>query len=203
MMLWGLLKLRDFFLPQEFLIDETRLHVWSVERPSDHQSAEPDGGDGPGQPAPDRGKAAARSDLVTQMSGLLTEQVRLEQKARQLQKAGGDDEFGKFVRQMMPFLDNFDRALDLAREHPPSEELNNWLKTVEGLHFRMIKILEDYGLVVINSVGKAVDLNYQEVVEYRAAGEYRPNTVIRELKKAVVFRGRLLRDAKVIVARGE
>lgn len=140
-------------------------------------------------------------DLLTQLADIMLEQVKLADKARRLEARGaGDDEFGRFVRQALPFLDNFARLLDMAREYPASEELNNWLKSVEALYFRLVNLLESFGLVFINSIGKPVDLDFHEVVEYRNTREHSHNTVIRELQKGIVFRGRLIRDAKVVVA---
>lgn len=147
------------------------------------------------------GVAGGDLDLKTQIENLLLEQVRLTEKAKHLEsRRVGDDEFGRFVKQALPFLDNFHRLLELARENPPSEEVDSWLRNVEALYFRLVNLLETYGFVFINSVGKKIDLDYHEVIEYRASPDHAPDTVIRELQKGVVFRGRLLRDAKVIVA---
>ena len=138
------------------------------------------------------------------MSALLIEQVRLTERARQLEMSkAGDDEFGRFVRQALPFLDNFARLLDMAREYPPTEELNNWLKSVEALYYRIINLLESYGLRFINSIGKVVNLDLHEVVDYRTTDQYPHDTIMKEMQKGVVFRGRLLRDAKVVVACNE
>lgn len=104
------------------------------------------------------------------------------------------------MRQVLPFLDNYAHLLDLAREHPPSEEITNWLRSVEALYFRIVNLLESYGLRFINSIGKVVDLDYHEVIDYRPTLQHPHNTIIKELQKGVVFRGRLLRDAKVVVA---
>ena len=142
-----------------------------------------------------------RQDLLTQLSALLVEQVVLADRARRLeQRAPADDEFGRFVRGALPFLDNFARLLDLAREKPPSGELDAWLRSVEALYFRIVKLLEDYGLRFVNSLGKGVDLDLHEVVEYRKTDAYPHNVVIKEVQKGVVFRGHPIRDARVVVA---
>lgn len=120
----------------------------------------------------------------------MVEQVRLAEQARILEsRKGSDDEFGRFIRQALPFLDNFYRLLELARENPPSDEVTNWLKNVEALYFRIVNLLENYGLVFINSLGKKVDFNLHEVVDVRRSREHPPETVIKELQKGVVFGG--------------
>ena len=52
-------------------------------------------------------------------------------------------------------------------------------------------------------MGKKVDLNLHEVVEYRASADHPNDTVIGERQKGYVLRGKLLRDAKVVVAYNE
>jgi molecular chaperone GrpE len=181
------LALLDYINPREFAVDEQPLPIWQedVGATAQGQDVEP----------------GASQDLLTQMQHLLLEQVRLAERAKFLEKnKGNDDEFGRFARQALPFLDNFHRLLELARENPPSDEVMQWLKNVEALYFRIVSLLENFGVVFINSAGKPVDLNYHEVVEVRRSDEYPPDTVIKELQKGVVFRGRLLRDAKVIVS---
>lgn len=180
-------------LPDEFVIDEQPLEVY---RPEDAAVAvaDPPGDD----PLP------SAQDLLTQVMQILVSQDELARKAKYLEtRQGGNDEFGRFVRHMLPFLDNFSHLLDLARQHPPSEEMTNWLKGVEALYFRIVSLMESYDLRFINSAGKLVNLDIHDVVEYRRTSQYPHNTIIKELQKGVVFRDRLLREAKVVVACNE
>jgi molecular chaperone GrpE len=189
--------------PEEFTIDQQPEPVFV---PVEPEAGEAAGGEEEKRPASEAvldalfhsGRA---QDLLSQMEALLLEQERLAEKARLLEmKGAGNDEFGKFAKQVLPFMDNFAHLLDMAREHPPSEEINNWLKSIEALYFRMASLLESYDLRFINSFGKVVDLDMHEVIDYRFTDQFPHNTVIKELQKGVVFRGRLIRDAKVVVA---
>jgi molecular chaperone GrpE len=192
--------LKRTLFPEEFVIDEAPVSVYQPD-PAEAQKIREGSIANPLEEIFGGGKG---QDLLSQMERLLVEQIRLAEKARQLEKNKfNDDEFGSFVRQIMPFLDNFSHLLELAREYPPTEELNNWLKSVEALYYRIVNLLESFGLRFINSMGKVVDLNYHEVVDYRMTNQYPHNTIMKELQKGVVFRGRLLRDAKVVVAHNE
>lgn len=186
--------------PEEFVIDEKPLAVlhWVAIKPPPEEAMSM-------AASTERYFGGSRrQDLLSQLSAMMVEQVMLADRARKLEQRGaGDDEFGRFVRAALPFLDNFARLLDLAREHPPSEEVTSWLASVEGLYFRIVRLLEEYGLRFINSVGKPVDLDYHEVVEYRPSDQYPHDLVVKELQKGVVFRNRLIRDAKVVVACNE
>lgn len=190
--LWAGLSVKLF--PQEFVIDEAPFEIF--------EQFEAVTGKGEGS----SDTKAVDADLRAQVCSLMVEQDRLTQLARHLEQnqgSGGEDEFSKFVKQALPFLDNFQRLLDLGRENTPTEELDNWLKSFETLYFRIVRILENYGLRFINSVGKEVDFEYQDVVEYRPTKDFPHNTVMREIQKGAVFRGRLLRDARVVVACNE
>lgn len=142
-----------------------------------------------------------REDLSQLISRVMVENDRLQDLNLKLQRRQGSPaEVEKLVRGLLPTLDSFDRVLHLARSYPQSEEIDNWLKSVESLYFRLLGYLEGFELYQINAVGKKVDLDLHEVVEYRKSEEHPNDVVISERQKGYVFRGKLLRDAKVVVA---
>jgi molecular chaperone GrpE len=191
--------LKKTLFPETFVIDETPEPIFREEAKPVREGEAGGAAENEAAPAPPWERGG--DDLLSEFSRMLLEQVRLEQKAKILEAGkGGDDEFAKFVKQALPFLDNFWRILEMARERPPTEEMKNWLASVESLYFRLVKLLDGFGLVFMNSLGNEVNLDYHEVVEYRPSREHADNQVIKELEKGVVFRGRLLREAKVVVA---
>ncbi len=212
-------KWKTRLLPEEFSIDEQPLEVWlprDLQRAPERDDARillpvdevfgRDEADGETEAAAGGGGGEPEEtpDLLAQLSQVLIEQENLARKAKALEsRPGGKDEFGRFVRQLLPFLDNYAHLLDLAREHPPSQELSNWLGNIEALYFRLVSLLESYDLRFINSMGKVVDFDLHDVIEYRRTDRYPHNTIIKELQKGVVFRDRLLREAKVVVACNE
>ncbi len=112
-----------------------------------------------------------------------------------------DKEVRKIAKSLLPVLDALDRIIDYGRElDRQDEEFENWLRSVEALRTRMTKVAEEIGLRPISAVGMEVDLEKHDVVGVVPAGEYPPNTVVDERQTGYYFRGRLLRDAKVIVA---
>ncbi len=198
-MLW---QWKKRLLPSEFVIDEQPLDVYRSDEAAVAVADSPDE-----TVAIDRepvGASGGAQDLLTQVMQTLVDQDNLARKARFLEsRQVGGDEFGRFVRGLLPFMDNFAHLLDMAREKPPSAELTNWLKGVEALYFRIVSLMETYDLRFINSTGKLVNFDIHDVVEYRRTNQYPHNTVIKELQKGVVFRDRLLREAKVVVACNE
>lgn len=140
-------------------------------------------------------------DILSIFGNLVRRQVRALERARaaesQKDKSG---EVQKMIRAILPFLDSFDRVLEAARAAEQTEQMTNWLKSIESLYFRFLNILERFGLVPLTTIGRSVDLNLHDVVEYRPTLDYPGDTVISERQKGYVYNGRLLREAQVVVA---
>lgn len=145
-----------------------------------------------------------QEDLTEAICKVMLDNERLQDLTAQLEKRSAQPvETEKLMRQLVPTLDSFDRVLGLARSHEQSELIDNWLKSVESIYFRLLGMLENYGLHQMNTVGQKVDLNVHEVVEYRNSNDHAPDTIISERQKGYIFRGKLLRDARVVVAYNE
>lgn len=108
-----------------------------------------------------------------------------------------------FLKKMLSILDGFDNVLRYAKiqKNDGDEVLENWVKSLEGIYRRFITILESEGLVVIETVGKPLDLSVHEVIESREITGIRHNYVIEEIAKGYKCGSRVLRDAQVIVAK--
>ena len=143
------------------------------------------------------------SDLISALQEILREKQTFQELADKLKDRRDEkntEEMEQLMRSILPFFDGIEHVLKIARMHPPSEEVNNWLRTIESLYFRATNIFEKNGLRAIESLGKPVDLNFHEVVEYIPSKESRNNTVIAERQKGYIFKDKVIRDAKVVVA---
>jgi molecular chaperone GrpE (heat shock protein) len=141
-------------------------------------------------------------DFISRLGSLIAECERLAVTVKMLEREGGDGgELEKLIRRILPVLDGFERILESGRDYPEGHEIANWLKSVEGLHFRLKNLLEKFGLFGIEAIGQPVNLDLHEVVEYRPSPDHEPDTVIAVRQRGYVFLGRLIRDAQVVVAR--
>jgi len=175
------LSLRDWLWQGSFQARGGRLEVWQgVEGQSD----------GP--------------DLLTGVSDSLKELGRLSDLTREIEKrssSGSEVELKNVARGLLPALDAIDRLLEFGRNvEEPSEEFLNWLKAVDGVSMRLGRVMESIGLTAMSCVGAEVDLGVHDVVATVRTREYAENTIVEERQKGYYFRGRLLRDAKVVVA---
>jgi molecular chaperone GrpE (heat shock protein) len=144
------------------------------------------------------------SDFLGQLTALMAENEKLAVTTRLLEREKGEsDEMPSFVKRVLPVLDGFERILEMGREHAEDAAIMNWLQSLESLYYRFRNLLEKYGLFGVEAVGQPVNLDLHEVVEYRYSPDHEPDTVIAVRQRGYVFRGRLLRDAQVVVARDE
>jgi molecular chaperone GrpE len=102
------------------------------------------------------------------------------------------------LKELLPVLDNLERALEHGRQSEAPEAL------VEGLDLvnqDFLKVLGRFGVTPINSVGERFDPAYHHAVMEEEAPEVEDQTVLKELQKGYFLQNRLLRPAMVVVSR--
>lgn len=97
---------------------------------------------------------------------------------------------------ILPVLDNFERALSLQTT---SEESASLLKGVEMVQKSLIEAVSREGLEEIKAVGEPFDPNFHQAVMQEKDDSTEPGTVLQELQKGYVLKGRVLRPAMVKV----
>jgi len=103
-----------------------------------------------------------------------------------------------FVRELLPVIDNLERALQHSAAAPNQEGL------VDGLNMTLkgfIDTLARFGCTVLEAIGKTFDPNFHEAVSQEESSKVDPNTVLKELQKGYMLKERLLRPAMVIVSK--
>lgn len=108
---------------------------------------------------------------------------------------------GKFRAQslltdLLPVLDNFERALSVEAK---SEESKSLLKGVEMVQNSLLEAVKREGLEEIKAVGEAFDPNFHQAVMQEKDGNAEAGTVLQELQKGYTLKGRVLRPAMVKV----
>ena len=189
--------LRELF-KGEFVIDEHRERIADV--PMEQLAS------ALAEPASRPKEDISRRDLLTQISAMLLEQERLERLASELRQLGdrsNAEQLARFFRMSLSVLDGFDRLNQTAMDLSPSEEVRNWLKSVATVSSRMTRLCESFGLRSMDPVGKTVNLNQHEVVEVIRTDSLPDETVVEVRQKGYTFNGRVLRDARVVVAKNE
>src|SRR5205085_1995175 len=100
------------------------------------------------------------------------------------------------LKDLLPVLDNFDRALEHA------EEGDDFHKGVALIYKQLADVLQRHGVRVINDSGVHFDPNIHEAVVTEENPELPTHTVTAILQKGYFLHDRLLRPALVKVATG-
>lgn len=100
------------------------------------------------------------------------------------------------IRDLLPVLDNFDRALDHA------EEGDEFHKGVALIYKQLFDVLQRHGLKPITESGVRFDPNIHEAVIREEDPSVPSHTVVAVLQKGYFLHDRLLRPAMVKVAVG-
>jgi len=112
-------------------------------------------------------------------------------------------EFSKYanerlIKEIIPILDN----LELALESSKSAENNS--KVIEGIELILNQfraVLKKEGVEAVSSTGKEFNPFIHEAISHIPSADHAPNTIISEQQKAYYLNKKLIRPAKVVVAK--
>lgn len=161
--------------------------------------------------APKEGEAAAApaaDSLAAERDRLAREKEELQD--RYLRLAAEFDNFRKriererlealeyaamgAVKALLPVLDDFERALKSRSSDA------EFARGVELIYQRMYDAMKKLGLEPLEAEGRPFDPNFHEAVERVVDPNVEQDTVVAELQRGYLFKGRLLRAALVRVA---
>ncbi|MCS6977026.1 MAG: nucleotide exchange factor GrpE [Gemmatales bacterium] len=99
------------------------------------------------------------------------------------------------ARDLLPVLDNLDRALASS----PAE--NSLTQGVRMVRKQLLDILRRHHIEEMNCQGKPFDPNHHEAMMEEPSAEHPPGTILRVLEPGFVYHDRVLRPAKVVLAK--
>ena len=103
------------------------------------------------------------------------------------------------LRDILPIIDNLERALDAARK---GADVKVVVDGVEMTVKALIDFLRAQGVTPLHSVGQAFDPNRHEAADHVESEIHPPNTVVDEFHRGYLIGERTLRPARVSVAKG-
>lgn len=104
----------------------------------------------------------------------------------------------KLIEEILPVIDNFERALSHANGEENLESLKQGIGLISG---QMAALLKKFGIEEIKAAGEKFDPAMHHAISEEESSEAEPGTVVREFQKGYLLKGRLLRPAMVAVAR--
>lgn len=141
------------------------------------------------------------AEAKTNYDLFLRERAELENFKRRMQREQAEAlRFANepLVRDLLPAIDNLERAVEHARGGGNGQPL------VEGVALvlrSLLEILEKYGVSRVGAKGEPFDPTRHEAMAQIESADLAPNTVVDEHCPAYLLHGRLLRPALVTVAK--
>jgi molecular chaperone GrpE len=104
--------------------------------------------------------------------------------------------------QMLPVLDNLDRAMDAAKAMPEAKrsEISEFINGVVLVNQQVVDVLAAMGVEPIPAIGREFDPELHEAVATDASGTSEPNTVTVEMLRGYRVGERVIRHPLVKVA---
>jgi molecular chaperone GrpE len=103
----------------------------------------------------------------------------------------------QLLLQLLPIIDDFDRAHEVARQHSDGEVFS---KGVEMILSQLHKLLRDSGVEKVKTAGERFDPHVHEAIGIKETDEYPEDAIAEEISPGYAINGRLLRAAKVKIA---
>jgi molecular chaperone GrpE len=104
----------------------------------------------------------------------------------------------KVLKELLPVLDNLERAVSHAREaHADASIVDGMALIVRQFH----DVLQKCGCEPIEAVGKPFDPAFHQALAQIESAEREPETVVDEAQRGYVLHGRILRPSMVTVSR--
>ncbi len=107
----------------------------------------------------------------------------------------------KLIRELLPVIDNLDRALSHSRE---TRDFDRMMEGVELIYKQFLSMLGKFGVVPIESLNQPFDpFLHQSIgqVEVDEGSDAKENQVVGETQKGYYFNERVLRPSLVMIAK--
>lgn len=105
----------------------------------------------------------------------------------------------KFAGELLPVLDNLERAIELADKE--NEALKPMIEGVELTLKSMQSGVAKFGLVALDPTNQPFDPNSHQAMSMIPSADVAPNTVIAVMQKGYELNGRVIRPAMVMIAK--
>jgi len=166
-----------------------------------------------GERSPEEELEAIRQEAAEYKDRYLRAAAELENTRKRLERRYADqaeEEKKRLLRTFLAVADNLERALahsdlppsdfgELSRAVPPASQGRSLRDGVKLTYQELQRLLSQEGVEPLEAIGQPFDPYYHEAVD-TVAGDHDQETVVGERQKGYLYRGELLRPAKVEVA---
>jgi len=145
-----------------------------------------------------RKQAAADSEYHDKMLRTMADMENLRKKLDRERKDYINYANREMISELLPVLDNFDRALKSVEK---TEESAPYLQGVEMIYKQLEELLKKQGMEEIKALGEPFNPHLHEAVQTEETDSCPEDTILDVILKGYLFRGNMLRPAAVKVSR--
>jgi len=138
-----------------------------------------------------------RDDLYDRLLRKTAEFDNYRKRVERERREQADRAIVGLLEELLPVVDDFDRALTLEAEGEPSA----YRKGIELIHGKLHDFLRKQGVRPIEALGTDFDPNIHQAVVHEESPDRREGEVIGEMRRGYMLGDRLLRPAMVKVAK--
>jgi molecular chaperone GrpE len=106
-----------------------------------------------------------------------------------------------FARELLQVVDNLRRAIEAGAANPESRNVDGLLEGVSATDQILTQILNRFGVKEIDALNEPFDPRKHETVMETDETEHPPSNVVQVLENGYMLHDRLLRPARVVVAK--
>jgi len=144
------------------------------------------------------------SEIAALRERLMRALAETENTRRQGERRAQDAEqyaIGNFARELLQVVDNLRRAIDAGAGDAEASKGGGLLEGVAATERILTQILNRFGVEELNALNEPFDPRKHEAVMETDETEQPPGNVAQVLENGYMFRDRLLRPARVVVAK--
>ncbi|MGC9454292.1 MAG: nucleotide exchange factor GrpE [Phycisphaerae bacterium] len=141
---------------------------------------------------------AERDDLRERLKRLAADYDNYKKRVRRDMEQSRQFANEELIKSLLGVLDDMERALEAARaDHDEDDPL---LKGMQIVHDNALATLGKFGLEPIEAEGKPFDPDRHAAMMQEQSEDHPPQTVLRELQRGYMLKGRTVRPAAVVVS---
>jgi molecular chaperone GrpE len=103
----------------------------------------------------------------------------------------------KLIEQLLPIVDNFERALAASRQ---AKDLDALLKGIEMTAKQLDQVLEQEGLKAIETVGEPFNPEFHQAIMQVESEAHEEGIIVEEIQKGYILKDKVIRPAMVKVS---
>jgi molecular chaperone GrpE len=144
-----------------------------------------------------RARASERDQFLDLLRRTRAEFENYQKRVRRTQEEERRYQHGHLALDLLPVLDDLERAMEAAQQAGDSGPLAQGVALVRNM---FLDVLQRHGITPVNARGQKFDPNLHHALATKAVHGQPANTVVEVLKQGYRIHDRLLRPAEVVVS---